>query len=266
VRAHRRIDAPTLVDIGPTLLALSGLSPAQDMPGRVLEEALTLNAPPRAVARPKGERNLAAMHFEAGRYAESARMYAELVKKEPKDSGLRASLAGALGALGRYDEAAKHLQTAIELEPLNPEAYQNRAAIYERQGKRDAAIADYRTALRYNPQYEPAKRALERLTGSAHADQPKTDAQKLAAKLAERASEAARRGDYKAALKSLDEAVRIAPRYALVYQYRANVAYLMGDQAAAKAALRKGLEIEPDNALFKNNLRKLEESAPPKKR
>ena len=189
-------------------------------------------------------------------------MYEELVRQDPKDSALHTSLAGALGALGRYDEAVEHLRVAIELEPLNPEAYQNRAAIYERQGKRRAAIAEYRTALRYNPQYEPAKQALQRLTGSATVDEPRTDAQKLAARLAERASEAARRGDYQAALKMLDEAARIAPRYALVYQYRANVAYLMGDRAAAKAALRKGLQIEPDNALFKNNLRRLEESPP----
>jgi tetratricopeptide (TPR) repeat protein len=195
--------------------------------------------------------------------AHIARRYEELVQRDPKDGALQASPAGALGALGRYDGALDHLQLAIELEPLNPEAYQNRAAIYERQGKRDAAIAEYRTALRYNPQYEPAKRALERLTGSATVSEPRTPAQQLAAKLAERASTAARRGDYAAALKSLDEAARIAPRYALVYQYRANVAYLMGDRTAAKAALRKGLEIEPDNALFKKNLRQLEESPSP---
>ena len=295
VKSHRRIDEPVLLDVAPTLLTLSGLSPARDMPGRVLEDALSVSAPPRTVASyegrervagagahdsavdpailerlrslgyvgadsPKGARNLAAVHFQAGRYAEAARMYEELLRQEPKDSALHTSLAGALGALGRYDEAVEHLRVAIELEPLNPEAYQNRAAIYERQGKRRAAIAEYRTALRYNPQYEPAKQALQRLTGSATVDEPRTDAQKLAARLAERASEAARRGDYQAALKMLDEAARIAPRYALVYQYRANVAYLMGDRAAAKAALRKGLQIEPDNALFKNNLRRLEES------
>ena len=210
VKSHRRIDEPALLDVAPTLLTLSGLSPARDMPGRVLEDALTVSAVPRTVASyeggervagagahdsavdpailerlrslgyvgadsPKGARNLAAVHFQAGRYAEAARMYEELVRQEPKDSALHTSLAGALGALGRYDEAVEHLRVAIELEPLNPEAYQNRAAIYERQGKRRAAIAEYRTALRYNPQYEPAKQALQRLTGSATVDEPRTD-------------------------------------------------------------------------------------------
>src|SRR5207244_10783671 len=137
----------------------------------------------------------AALHCPAGRWAEAGRRYGELVRQAPKDSALHTSRAGALGALGRYDEAVEHLRVAIELEPLNPEAYQNRAAIYERQGKRRAAIAEYRTALRYNPQYEPAKQALQRLTGSATVDEARTDAQKLAARPAERASEAARGGD-----------------------------------------------------------------------
>jgi len=46
-----------------------------------------------------------------------------------------------------------------------------------------------------------------------------------------------------------DEASRLAPRLALIYQYRSNVAYLKGDTRAAVAALKKGLEIEPDNVL-----------------
>jgi hypothetical protein len=35
----------------------------------------------------------------------------------------------------------------------------------------------------------------------------------------------------------------------------------MGDKEGAKAALRKALEIEPDNALFQTNLRRLEEAS-----
>ena len=73
-----------------------------------------------------------------------------------------------------------------------------------------------------------------------------------------KASLTARRGDYAAAMRLLDQAEAIAPRYALVQQYRSNVAYLMGDRAAAIAALKKGLALEPDNALFQENLRRLE--------
>jgi len=292
VKARSRIDRPTLLDVAPTLLALGGLSPARDMPGRVLAEALVRPSEPRAVASyetservagagapdaavdpailerlrslgyldvqsPQGDRNLAALHFEAGRYAEAAQAYEQLVRESPEEGELRASLAGALGALGRYDEALEQLETAIRLRPVNPGAYHNRGVIYERQGEREAAVREYHTALRYDPQYAPSRRALERL-GAPPAEGPRTADEGRATELAERASDEARSGDYRGAMKTLDEAERLAPGLARVHQYRANVAYLMGDRAGAIAALRRALEIEPDNALYRTNLERLE--------
>ncbi len=58
-------------------------------------------------------------------------------------------------------------------------------------------------------------------------------------------------------MKQLDEAQRIAPRLALVHQYRSNVAFLRGERAAAIAALERALAIEPDNALYRSNLERL---------
>jgi tetratricopeptide (TPR) repeat protein len=185
------------------------------------------------------------------------------VRAKPEDAQLRASLAGALGALGRYDEALAQLTESIRLDPVNPEAHHNQGAILERQGKRTEAVAAYRAALRYEPGYTPSREALQRLGAAGEDDAPRNPNQQLARKLAEQASQTARRGDYAAAMKTLDEAARIAPRYALVQHYRANVAYLMGDRAGAIAALRKALEIEPDNALFQTNLKRLEQGGKP---
>ncbi len=299
VRPHSRIDRPTLVDVAPTVLTLAGIAPAADMPGRVLTEALEIESPRRRVASfetgkptadgtsesedptvnaaileklkslgyldtqsPKGDRNMAAIAFEAGRFEEAVTAYKALVAANPSDGSLRASLGGALGALGRYDEAYESLTTAIELEPLNPEAYHNRALIHERRGEQPAAIDDYRQALRYRPDYAPAAQALVRLTGSADANPPRTDAERLASLLAQRAGDAARKGDYDEAMKQLDEAQRVAPEFAMVYQYRSNVAFLRGDRAGAIAALERALQLEPDNALYQTNLLRLRQAAP----
>jgi tetratricopeptide (TPR) repeat protein len=78
--------------------------------------------------------------------------------------------------------------------------------------------------------------------------------------LAERASSAARRGDYDSAMEQLDEAERLAPELALIYQYRSNVAFLRGERETAIAALERALELEPDNALFQTNLERLREA------
>jgi tetratricopeptide (TPR) repeat protein len=184
------------------------------------------------------------------------------VEESPADGSLHASLAGALGALGRYDEAIEHLGKAIALQPLNPEAFHNRAVIHERRGDIEAALEDYRTALRYNPSYEPSRSAMKRLGRSDSMAAPATPEEAQAHAIAERAGGAARRGDYQEAMRLLDEAMGIAPDYALIYQYRSNVAYLMGDVDGAIAALEKGLALQPDNALFKENLRRLGKAAP----
>jgi hypothetical protein len=63
-------------------------------------------------------------------------------------------------------------------------------------------------------------------------------------------------------MRLLDEAEATSPEFALIHQYRSNVAYLMGDRSRAIAALRKGLQLEPDNALFRENLRRLSAAAP----
>ncbi len=293
VKRGRRLEAPTVLDVAPTILALNGVPPPKDMPGRVLTEGLDVSDPTRvptyesgAVAAaaagptdarvdkemlkrleslgylhatsPSGDRNVAAVLFTQGKYAEAAALYANLVKEKPDDGGLRASLAGALGAMGRYDDALKQLDEAIRIQPLNPEAYHNRAVIHERRGERSAALTDYRTALRYTPDYAPALEALARLGEGSTSSRPRTPAEVRAVELANEASGAARRGDYASAMKALDEAERIAPTLALVFQYRSNVAYLMGDKKRAAAALRRALQIEPDNLLFRENLKNLE--------
>jgi predicted AlkP superfamily phosphohydrolase/phosphomutase/Flp pilus assembly protein TadD len=300
VKPHSRLQDPTILDVAPTVLALAGLAPARDMPGRILSEVLDLavpapvpsyeSGPPSPAtqvagdsavdpeileklrslgyldtASPTGDRNVAAVLFEQGRYEEAAKAYEKLVAADPDDGAARASLAGALGALGRYDEALVQLAEAIRIEPLNPEAYHNRGVIFERKEDKDAAIREYRTALRYSPQYEPSRQALLRLGATDTPSAPATEDERRAYALAEQASLAARRGDYTEAMRMLDEAERIAPRYALVQQYRSNVAYLMGDRESAIAALKKGLELEPDNALFRQNLenlKNLQETSP----
>jgi tetratricopeptide (TPR) repeat protein len=301
IKARTRLDNPSILDIAPTVLALNGVAPARDMPGRVLSEALEIKAKTRIESyepagaqvaaggtpaagdsrvdpeilkrlqslgyiqptSPSGDRNIAAVLFEQGKYAEAVEAYGKLVKSDPDDGSLRTSLAGALGATGRYDAALTEIDAAIRLQPLNPEAYHNRAVIHERKGDVRAAIADYRTAVRYRPDYMPSQQALLRLGAAPAAGGARTPQETRALELSEQASRLARHGDYAGAMQMLDEASRLAPRLALIYQYRSNVAYLKGDTPAAVAALKRGLEIEPDNVLFRENLKNLQRPKTP---
>jgi predicted AlkP superfamily phosphohydrolase/phosphomutase/Flp pilus assembly protein TadD len=297
VRRNARIEQATLLDIAPTLLELSAQAAARDMPGGVLAEALVAYTPGELVAtyesapagpsspagdfRPypasgdrlrslgylgasdssSSDRNQAALYFEAGRYEESVRIYQELIEASPGDVSLRTSLSGALGAMGRFDEAMGQIEMSIALAPLNVEAYHNRAVIHEKRGNRDAAVADYRRALLYEPSYEPSRRALMRLTGSAEARTARDENERRAWSVAAEAAQAARQGNYPRAMALLDRAEEIAPGSVVIHQFRSNVAYLMGDIDTAVDALEKALELEPENALFKANLMRLRDPA-----
>jgi tetratricopeptide (TPR) repeat protein len=303
VKARSRLDQPTILDITPTVLALLGIEPAEDMPGRVLVEAFSDELASDRVASyepgggggtrraardakadaaqiehlkslgylggdgdsgshhrsPQGDRNLAAMHFESGRYREAEALYRDLIAREPDDASLHTSLAGVLGAQERYDEAEAELEQALAITPLNPEAFHNMAVIAQRKGDDDRAIELYRSALRANPGYEPSAAALRQLTGSSELRPPRSPEEMQASGIAEAASMAARRGNYDQALELLDQAEKMAPELPLLFQYRANVAFLMGDKRAAIAALEKAIALEPDNILYRENLKRLRE-------
>lgn len=206
----------------------------------------------------KGDRNLAAIAFENRDYRKAAQMYQALVQQEPEDAALRASFAGALGALGRYDEAIAQLDRSLAIDPLNPEGHHNRGAALERLGRRDEAVAAYREAVRYRGDYAPSLAALARLGVAPTTQTPPASAGELRARaLAEEASQLARRGDYADALARIAEAERLAPRLAVVCQYESNVAYLAGDRPRAIRALERCLRLEPDNALYRTNLERL---------
>jgi tetratricopeptide (TPR) repeat protein len=286
VRRGARLEGASILDVAPTLLALARLAPARDMPGRPLAEALAFE-PPASVAsyetggpRPTPGQTAKAEamdpemleHLKALGYVETKAaspgsaplpdldaLQAE-AEKQPDDPKALTRLAEAYLRAGRPDDAREQARRALERDALYAPAHHVLAAVHERRGEREAAIREYRNALRCSPRYEPSRRAYERLTGVPDPLAPRSAAERQAAELTARASRAAGVFDYPQALRYLEEAERLAPKYPLIYQYRSNVHYVMGDRKSAVGALRKGLAVLPDDVLFKENLRRLLES------
>lgn len=128
-------------------------------------------------------------------------------------------------------------------------------------GEPTAAVPGVReVAGRGDPEVDRA--LLERLASldrlGAIETPPRDDAERRAAQIVARASEAARRGDYPRALALLEQAEQAAPDYLPIYPVRANVAYLTGAVDVAIDALERGLETDPANPLLRENLERLE--------
>lgn len=284
---------PRLVDITPTVLALLGLPASEEMPGRVLDEVftgvevpdriasyetspLTPRAEHRAEVAPEMlahlealgyletepedapvDRGTADMLLSGGRNEEAERAFRRLAEERPDDPGIRLNLGVALARLGRDAEAMAEYDRAVELDPTSSKAFFNRGVLLERAGDLEAAAEQYRQAARYDPGHEEARESLERLTGSALVWAPRTEAEAEAHALAVRAGEAARRGDLAGAGALLDRAEDLAPDLPMVWEYRANVAYLADDLDGAIRSLERALELEPDNARVGRNLQAL---------
>jgi tetratricopeptide (TPR) repeat protein len=201
---------------------------------------------PKPAARPPGAASapdLEALRREAAQHPDDPKSLARLAE-------------GCLRA-GRLDEARAEADRALAVDPLFAPAHHVLGGVHEAEGRRDAAVRAYRNALRCNPRFEPSRQAHERLTGSPDPLAPRTPAEARAVLLTAEASRAAALLDYRAALRHLEEAERLAPRFPVIFQYRSNIHFLMGDEAAAVDALRAGLRAVPGDVLFRENLRRL---------
>ncbi len=290
-----RIERASTFDIAPSVLALAGLPVAEDMAGRVLDEVVLAEAVPRiasygapgkepssssrdggvdsavlerleslgyiGASSTSNDRNLANILLREGRHAEAEVAFRDLLETDSESAVFHAALATALAGLGRNEEALAEYDRALALDPLLIAAIHNRAGLHEVLGDLEAAVADYRRALRYDADYAPSRRALDRLGMAPVGRQPATPEERSAALLLRDADDKVKRGDYDGAQVACDQARALAPDVAAVYQCQANVAYLKGDLVAFEHALEKAVELEPDNALFRENLRKLREGS-----
>jgi tetratricopeptide (TPR) repeat protein len=208
---------------------------------------------------PKADRNLATLHLRAGEYRKAAQIYHRLLEEDPDNPGLNTDFATAMAGLERFAEALQALERALSAVPDYAPAYYRRGAVAEAQGERVAAVADYRRALRYDPDLQGPRQALERLGESVVEQVARTPEEVRSAELLQQAQELARRGGYEEAWKLLLEAESLTPDASVVYQYKGNVAFLRGDRGAAVAALKKALELDPEDARIRENLRRLQE-------
>lgn len=300
IRSRATLPNARLDGIAPTVLTWLGISIPADLPGRVFERAFAAPPPITHVAGhdpaldegsamgataaaealprvgflrgfprfapddPRALKDVAHLARLSGRAGQAEAMYRRLLETSPDDAVLHRSLGAALGAQERYDEALDHIEHALSLDSLQPAAYLHRARLSEITGNNPQAYVDYKTALLLDPALDGAAQGLERLGASPHLYPTRNAEDKEAARLIGRALEAARNQDYDHALEILEQAEDASPPYVLTYVVRANVHYLKGKIQEAITALELAAAVEPDNALFAQNLRRLR-AEPPRK-
>ncbi|NIM19724.1 MAG: tetratricopeptide repeat protein [Candidatus Latescibacteria bacterium] len=239
IRKGHRIEGASILDVAPTILALSGFPLASDMPGKVLEDAL----------EPSLRESLnAAVVATLGR--------------ERADEAAEAAVGGAL------DEAAmKKLEALGYITPENPNALNNLGQRYQMRGEFEKAIVEYKKALTLKPNFASALNNIGICYGSlgryAEAEGSFLRAIEFNPEDIFAMNNLAvmylktRRFDQ--ARLYAEKAIGIEPKYTNAHITLGSVLATIGELDLAEEEFQTALEIEPGNLSAQGNLEKLRE-------
>jgi tetratricopeptide (TPR) repeat protein len=171
---------------------------------------------------------LALEAYRAGRPAEAARIYGQVVAEEPENADAWCLLGVTRRAMGDIKGADQAYREALRLRPGFIEARINLGNVLLHRGNPAEAEASYREVLRLRPNYAEAQNNL----GAALRSQ-------------NRLAEAA---------VCYAEAVRLKPQYGDAYENLGDVLGQLGRLDEAVAACRQALQVNPNSPGAHNNL------------
>lgn len=172
VKANVRIDQASILDIAPTVLALLGVPPATDMPGRVLNEAFSdpLGGVRVATWEGEGERTLVTAdagsdpvtqaqieHLKSLGYLGGSPTQGSQPQAPPSASEIANStradsnLAAIHFRAGRYREAAKIYERLVDAAPDNAALRASLAGTLGALGRYDAALVELDRSIALEP-------------------------------------------------------------------------------------------------------------------
>lgn len=245
--------AQTKIDEGLAALRKGDLSEAE----KAFNDALSLDA-----GAPGAYLGLAEVAGRRGKDADVEKWLRKGLKVSPRNVGLLGSLGHWSAMKGRWAEAEKAFAAAAELAPQSPKLLTALGEVYLRRSDTlSKAEAAFRQALAADAHFMPARlglaRALAGLGRTKDAESALEDATKMAPKdprpLTVSAHLAASQGRLDEAIKNLDKAIRIAPRFLPAYLDKGDLQMAGNDPVGAAATYRAGAmnAADPVPALFR---------------
>jgi tetratricopeptide (TPR) repeat protein len=196
-----------------------------------------------------------------GRPAEGIEHFRAVLRTNPNDADAYYNVGIAFAQQGQSEQAIEAYQNVLRLEPHNNQAHNNLGAVYRNQGRNEEAAGEFRSALQQNPADALAAfnlaSVLEQLGRLDEANGAARIALRIAPQDADNHSLLAgvlvKQGKLSEAMQECREAARLQPT-AAAYNNLALVLSLQGDREGAVQALRKALEIDPNNADARKNI------------
>ena len=112
--------------------------------------------------------NYANLLARTGRLPEAVENYQAGIKLSPGKAEIHSNLGAVYFRLKAYAAAADEFRAALKIKPLETSYHFNLGSVLAAQTQTNAAAEEYRRTLEIDPQFEPAKKRLQALGGSAN--------------------------------------------------------------------------------------------------
>jgi tetratricopeptide (TPR) repeat protein len=199
---------------------------------------------------------LAKREHRAGRLAEAAAAYRQILMLRPDIAAAHSDLGNVLVRQGKLDEAAAQFERALALRPDSAEPYNDLGIVLRAQGKLDQAAARYRQAIALRPDFAQAHNNLGRIYwDQGRLDEAAAYFEKALALRPDLFEAHNNLGNVLRKQEKLDEAVAryeqavsLRPDLAEVHRSLGNTLKQRGDFDRALASYKRALALRPDFA------------------
>ncbi|MCY4570878.1 MAG: tetratricopeptide repeat protein [Candidatus Poribacteria bacterium] len=214
--------------------------------------------------------NIARLYLKNGFYEKAVWEYQKALGMDPELVLAYNGLGIAYTMLGKHSEAVTAQRKALELQPNFAKAYAGLGLAYFSQNEAESALQHYRHAAVLEPQFLEAHLKIGTILLKQRRYAEAIDTYKTSASLAPDNAEIyhnlgmcyARqaKSDLEAARRYAQEAIRLDPNVSSYYNTLALIDFRRGDYPQAEKAIRKALELEPENQNYQQGLSQILES------
>ena len=211
--------------------------------------------------------NIARLYLKDGFYEKAAWEYQKALGMNPELVPAYNGLGIAYTMLGKHSEAVTAQRKALEYQPNFAKAYAGLGLAYFSQNEIEAALEHYQRAAALEPQFLEAHlkigtillkqrryaEAIDTYNASAVLDPDNAEIYHNLGMCYARQAEA----DLEAARRYTQEAIRLDSNVASYYNSLALIDFRRGDYPQAEKAIRKALELEPENQNYQQGLKQI---------
>ena len=211
--------------------------------------------------------NIARLYLKNGFYEKAVWEYQKALGMDPELVTAHNGLGIAYTMLGKHSEAVTAQRKALELQPNFAKAHAGLGLTYFSQNELESALEHYQRAAALAPEFLEAHLKIGTILLKQKRHTEAIDTYKVSATLDPDNAEIyhnlsmcyARQAeaDLEKARRYAQEAVRLDPKVASYYNTLALIDFRRGDYPQAEKAIRKALELEPENRNYQQGLKQI---------